>query len=153
MGGRARMEDDLFKPIPGEGVMPHKPETDKPKPELPKNGPILARVQDTRPRHLDGGRTVLRPSLPYDDKSHMMSCFLDLYIGAKYAPAPSLPGCVCHATVIYGTVSLTAEGQDFQLLERDAIRFKADQPYHFGNMSSGTGRLLLEYQYLQNPGE
>ena len=150
----AYMEDDLFKPIPGEGVMPHRPETDTPKePEIPKDGPILARVQNSRPRHLDGGRTVLRPSLPYDDKSHMMSCFLDLYIGAKYAPAPSLPGCVCHATVISGTVSLTAEGQYFQLLERDAVRFKADQPYHFGNMSSGTGRLLLEYQYLQNPTE
>ena len=95
------MEDDLFKPIPGEGVMPHKPETEKPKePAVPKDGPILARVQDTRPRHLDGGRTVLRPSLPYDEKSHMMSCFLDLYIGAKYAPSPSLPGCVCHATVL-----------------------------------------------------
>ncbi len=147
------MEDVLFKPIPGEGIMPHKPETDKPKPEPPKDGPILARVQDTRPRHLDAGRTVLRPSLPYDNKSHMMSCFLDLYIGAKYAPSPSLPGCICHATVLYGTVILTAEGQDFQLLERDAIRFRADQPYHFGNMSSGTGRLLLEYQYLQNPTE
>ena len=27
---------------------------------------ILARVQDTKPRRLDGGRTVLRPSLPFD---------------------------------------------------------------------------------------
>lgn len=151
-GMSAHMEDDLFKPVPGEGVMPHDPDRDPPKePEIPKDGPILARVQNSRPRHLDNGRTVLRPSLPYDDKSHMMSCFLDLYIGAKYAPGPSLPGCVCHATVISGTVSLTAEGQEFQLLERDAVRFKADQPYHFGNMSSGTGRLLLEYQYLQNP--
>lgn len=146
----AHMEDDLFKPIPGEGVMPHNPETDKPEePELPKGGPILSRVQNSRPHHLDSGRTVLRPSLPYDDISHMMSCFLDLYIGARYAPGPSRPGCICHATVISGTVSLTAEGQTFQLLERDALRFKADQPYNFENNSSGTGRLLLEYQYLQ----
>ncbi len=140
------MEDELFKPIPGEGLMPHKPEP-------PKDGPILARVQDSRPRRLDGGRAVLRPSLPYDGKSRMMSCFLDLYIGAKYAPAPSLSGCICHATLISGSASLTAEGQDFQLLERDAVRFRADQPYHFANMSSGTGRLLLEYQYLQDPGK
>ena len=61
----AHMEDDLFKPIPGEGVMPHSPDRDPPKePEVPKDGPILARVQNSRPRHLDGGRTVLRPSLP-----------------------------------------------------------------------------------------
>ena len=44
------MEDDLFKPIPGEGVMPHRPETDTPKePEIPKDGPILARVQNSGP--------------------------------------------------------------------------------------------------------
>lgn len=144
------MEDDLFTPIPGEGIMPHRTETEKPEPERPEGGsPILVRVQDTRPRHLDGGKTVLRPSLPYDDVSNMMSCFLDMYIGARYSPAPSLPGCVCHATVISGSVSLTAEGQTFQLLERDAVRFKADQPYHFENMSNSIGRLLLEYQYLQ----
>ena len=157
--------DDLFdglQPIADEGVMPRRAEKpdleklDPEKPDLPKpeeGSPILVRVQDTRPHHMDGGRTVLRPSLPYDSVCHMASCFLDLYIGARYAPASSVPGCICHATVISGTVSLTAEGQDFQLLERDAIRFKADQPYHFGNMSSSTGRLLLEYQYLQNPGE
>lgn len=112
---------------------------------------ILARVQNTRPRYLDGGRTILRPSLPYDETCRVASCFLDLYIGAHYAPSPSVPGCICHATVIYGTVSLTAEGKTFQLLERDAIRFAADLPYHFENMSSGTGRLLLEYQYLHKP--
>lgn len=148
------MLDDQFDgltPIRDEGILPARP-ADPPEPEEPKDGsPILARVQNTRPRHLDGGRTVLRPSLPYDDVSRIVSCFLDLYIGARYAPSPSVPGCICHATVISGTVSLTAEGQSFQLLERDAIRFKADQPYHFENMSSGIGRLLLEYQYLHGP--
>ena len=143
------MDDDLFTPIPGEGIMPHRVDVEKPEPEKPAGGsPILVRVQDTRPRHLDGGKTVLRPSLPYDDVSNMMSCFLDMYIGARYSPAPSVPGCVCHATVISGTVSLTAEGQTFHLLERDAVRFKADQSYHFENMSNSIGRLLLEYQYL-----
>ena len=47
------MEDDLFKPIPGEGVMPHRPETDTPKePEIPKDGPILARVQNLSLIHI-----------------------------------------------------------------------------------------------------
>ena len=109
---------------------------------------VLIRIQDTRPKHLDGGRTVLRPSLPYDETTRLASCFLDLYIGARYAPSPSRAGCICHATVLAGTVSLMAEGQTLQLLERDALRFAADQPYAFENMSNGTGRLLLEYQYL-----
>lgn len=149
------MLDDQFDgltPIRDEGILPARP-ADPPEPPEPlgEGSPILARVQNTRPRYLDNGRTVLRPSLPYDDVSRIVSCFLDLYIGARYAPSPSVPGCICHATVISGTVSLTAEGQDFQLLERDAVRFKADQPYHFENMSSGIGRLLLEYQYLRGP--
>ena len=144
--------DDLFdglEPIPEEGILPHHANTDKTASDKAEDVfPILARIQDTRPRRLDGGRTVLRPSLPYDGVCSMASCFLDLYIGARYAPSPSVPGCVCHATVIYGSVSLTAEGQTFQLLERDALRFAADQPYCFENMSSSTGRLLLEYQFL-----
>lgn len=146
------MEDfDLFAPLADEGIMPHRADPNPPPPPEPeiKNGPILSRVQNTRPRYLDSGRTVLRPSLPYDEVSRIASCFLDLYIGARYAPSPSVPGCLCHATVISGSVSLTAEGQTYQLLERDALRFKADQPYHFENMSSGIGRLLLEYQYIQ----
>lgn len=110
---------------------------------------VLSRIQDTKPRYLDGGRTVLRPSLPFDETTRLASCFLDLYIGARYAPSPSRSGCVCHATVMAGTVSLTAGGKTFQLLERDALRFAADQPYLFQNQSNGTGRLLLEYQYLQ----
>ena len=109
---------------------------------------VLIRIQDTRPKHLDGGRTVLRPSLTYEETTRLASCFLDLYIGARYAPSPSVSGCICRATVLAGTITLTAEGQTFQLLERDALRFAADQPYCFENMSSSTGRLLLEYQFL-----
>lgn len=140
--------EDLYDGLEAAGEEEVK--ADPPAAETPESGfLILSRVQDTRPRHLDGGRTVLRPSLPYDETCRIASCFLDLYIGARYAPSPSVPGCVCHATVISGTVSLTAEGRTFQLLERDALRFAADQPYHFENMSSGTGRLLLEYQYLR----
>ena len=108
---------------------------------------ILARVQDTKPRRLDGGRTVLRPSLPFDETTRLASCFLDLYIGARYAPSPSRTG--CHATGMAGSVNLTVGGKTFQLLERDALRFSADQPYQFFNLSNGAGRLLLEYQYLQ----
>ncbi|MCI8399932.1 MAG: cupin domain-containing protein [Oscillibacter sp.] len=134
-----------------QGVPP-KAEKEKPAKSAPKEGVsstfVLVRMQDTRPRHLDGGRTVLRPSLPFDATTRLASCFLDLYIGARYAPSPSRAGCICHATVLAGTVSLMAEGQTLQLLERDALRFAADQPYAFENMSNGTGRLLLEYQYL-----
>ena len=110
---------------------------------------LLSRELDNKPQRLDGGKALLRRSFPYDDATRQESFFLDLYISAKYEPEPSVPGCVCHATVMSGTVSLTAEDQPFQLLERDALRFAADRPYHFVNMTNSTARLLLVYQYLK----
>ena len=103
----------------------------------------------TKPTRLDGGKAVLRENFPYDAVTRLESRFLDLYISARYEPEPSVPGCVCYATSMSGTVSLTAEGQSFRLLERDAVRFAADQPYRFENMTNATARLLLVYQYLK----
>ena len=48
-----------------------------------------------------------------------------------------------------GTVQLHAQDQDFLLLERDALRFAADQPYRIENGAGGTARLLLCYRYLK----
>ena len=110
---------------------------------------LLSRELDTKPARLDGGKAVLRPSFPYDPTTREESFFLDLYISARYVPEPSIPGCICHATVLAGTVSVTAEGQPFQLLERDALRFAADQPYQMENQSNTTARLLLAYRYLK----
>ena len=95
----------------------------------------------------DGGKVNLRPSLPYDETTRLESFFLDIYISGRYTPEPSIPGCLCHATVLTGTVELTAEGENFHLLERDAIRFAADQPWTIRNMSSGHARLLLSFYY------
>ncbi len=110
---------------------------------------LYSREPDNIPRRLDGGKVLLRPSFPYDEITRQESFFLDLYISAKYTPELSVPGCVCHATVMSGTVSLTAEEQDFQLMERDALRFAADRPYQFENMTNSTARLMLAYQYLK----
>ncbi|MFR3921713.1 MAG: hypothetical protein ACLTYN_06730 [Dysosmobacter welbionis] len=70
----------------------------------------------------------MRPSLPYDDVLRQETFFLDLYISGRYAPEPMVPGCVCLATSLSGTVLLHAEGQDFQLLERDALRSRRISP-------------------------
>lgn len=103
----------------------------------------------TKPVRLDGGKVVLRENFPYDAVTRLESYFLDLYISGKYEAEPSVPGCVCYATVMSGMASLTAEDQNFRLLERDAIRFAADQPYRFENMTNASARVLLLYQYLK----
>lgn len=107
------------------------------------------REVDTKPQRLDGGKAVLRPNFFYDEATRLESFFLDLYISARYAPEMSVPGCVCYATVLSGTVTLEAESESFRLVERDALRFAADRPYRFENMTNSTARLLLIYQYLK----
>ena len=56
---------------------------------------------------------------------------------------------MCYATLLSGTVTLEAEGETFRMVERDAVRFAADRPYRFENMTNSTARLLLLYQYLK----
>ena len=91
----------------------------------------------------------MRQSFPFDECTRLESSFLDLYISAQYEPPVSIPGCVCHATLLSGTVTVTAEGQSFQLQERDALRFAADSAYRFENRFNSTARILLVYQYLK----
>lgn len=110
---------------------------------------LLSRELDNKPARLDRGKVLLRPSFPYDEVTRQETFFLDLYISGKYCPEVSVPGCVCHATVLSGTVQVTAQGEQLQLQERDALRFAADQPYGFENMFNSTARLLLAYQYLK----
>ena len=107
------------------------------------------REVDTKPVRLDGGKAVLRPNFPYDAVTRTDSYFLDLYISARYVPELSVPGCVCYATLLSGMVTLEAEGETFHMVERDAIRFAADRPYCFENMTNSTARLLLVYRYLK----
>lgn len=109
----------------------------------------LSRELDNKPLRLDAGKVVLRPSFTYDDTTRMESCFLDLYIMGRYEPEPSVAGCVCHAVLVSGTVRLVAEDQEFTLMERDALRFAADRPYSFQNMTNSTARLVLMYRYLK----
>jgi len=104
---------------------------------------------ETKPIRMDAGKVVVRPNFPYDDATRLESCFVDLYISGRYEPEPSVPGCVCHLTVMAGAPAVTAEGETFRLVERDALRFAADRPYKFENMTNSTARLLLVYQYLK----
>ena len=99
--------------------------------------PLLElRELDNKPVRLDGGKVLLRPSEPYDDVLRQETFFLDLYISGRYEPEPMIPGCVCLATVLSGTVLLHAEDQDFQLLERDALRSRRTAPS--GSRTSST---------------
>ena len=110
---------------------------------------LLARTAAVKAQLSDGGKVNLRPCMPYDETTRQESYFLDVYISGRYTPEPSVPGCLCHAAVLSGSVELTAEGETFHLLERDALRFAADQPWTLTNMSSGNARLLLSYRYLK----
>ena len=97
----------------------------------------LSREVDNRAERLDGGKVLLRPSIPYEEATRLETAFLDVYIS----------GCFCTATVLSGTGLLTVEGETVPLQERDALRFAADQPWTLENQGNSTVRALLLWQY------
>ena len=108
---------------------------------------LLSREVDNRAERLDGGKVLLRPSIPYEETTRLETAFLDVYISGCYRPEPSVSGCVCTATVLSGTGLLTVEGETVPLQERDALRFAADQPWTLENQGNSTVRALLLWQY------
>ncbi len=110
---------------------------------------LLVREREKKAARMDGGKIVLRPNFAYDPVTRQESWFLEMYIGAKYVPEVSVPGCVCHATVFAGMVNVMYGDEVYQLSERDSLRFAADRPYRFENMTGTTARLMLVCQYLK----
>lgn len=106
------------------------------------------RELDHLPTRLDGGKVLLRESVPYEEATGLESAFLDIYISGCYRPEPAVTGCVCTLTLFSGTALLTVEEETWELLERDALRFPADQSWTLENRGNATVRagLLLQYR-------
>ena len=108
---------------------------------------LLSRELDNKPARLDGGKVLLRRSMPYQEATRMESAFLDVYISGKYVPEPSVTGALCTVTMISGTGFLTVDGETWTLQERDALRFAADQQWQLANQGNATVRAYLLWQY------
>jgi len=113
---------------------------------------LLSRELEHKPARQDGGRVMLRPSVLYDEKMRTETEFADVYISGRWQPEPSVPGCVCTATVVFGTAWLAVGGETYVLQERDALRFASDQPWELYNQGNSTARLLLVRQYRSREG-
>ncbi|MCI2057780.1 MAG: XRE family transcriptional regulator [Oscillibacter sp.] len=107
----------------------------------------LSRELDNRPVRLDGGKVILRASMPYDEATRLASGFVDVYISGRYRPEPDIPGCVCIAAMISGTGWIAVGGETYELQERDTLRFASDQPWELFNQGSSVSRALLVRQY------
>lgn len=108
---------------------------------------LLSRELDNTPDRLDGGKVLLRRSMPYQEAVRTESAFLDVYISGRYVPEPSVAGALCTVTMLSGTGFLTAEGETWTLQERDALRFAADRPWQLVNRGNSTVRAYLLWQY------
>ena len=108
---------------------------------------LLSREREHKPVLSDGGKAIVRASIPYDEATRLESAFLDVYISGTYRPEPDLPGCVCTASMISGTGWLSVGGETWELQERDAMRFASDQPWQLNNRGNSAARLLLIRQY------
>jgi transcriptional regulator with XRE-family HTH domain len=109
----------------------------------------ISRDAEKKAVRTDEGKVVLRPIFPYDDVTRQESFYLDIYIMGHYVPETAVPGCVCHVMLISGTVRVRTEGEEYILMERDALRFAADRPYSIESVNNSTARLVLMYQYLK----
>jgi len=109
---------------------------------------LLSRELDNKPERQDAGKVTVRHSMPYDGKTGMETCFLDVYISGVYAPPPDLPGCVCAVTMLSGTGRLTLDGEVYELQERDALRIPSDRTWKLENQSNSVVRALLVRRYL-----
>ena len=108
---------------------------------------LLCREVDNKPVRADGGKVMVRGSLPYDEATRMDTQFVDVYISGSYEPDPDVPGCVCTATMLSGTGWLSVGGESYTLMERDALRFASDQPWKLHNQGNATARVLLVRLY------
>ena len=59
----------------------------------------------------------------------------------------TVPTRVQHTTA--ATAGVTVGDESFQMLEWDAVRFPADQPWRVDNQSNSTVRLHLTYRYAK----
>ncbi len=107
---------------------------------------------DTLPDRIDGGRVLFRRSMPYEQATGIETAFVDLYVNGVFTPEPSVTGALCTVTMIAGTGLLTVDGEGYTLLERDALRFAADQPWTLAGQGNGTARAYLIWQYREREG-
>ncbi|MBU5626307.1 XRE family transcriptional regulator [Oscillibacter sp. MSJ-2] len=108
---------------------------------------LLAPEIERKPIRLDGGKVVQRPIFYFDERSRLESSHVDIFISGCFAPEPRVPGCTAYLTVLSGTAEVTVGGELCRLMEWDAIRFDADQPFQVENRSNATVRMHLLYQY------
>ena len=109
----------------------------------------LVRELDTKPVRMDGGKVIKRPLLPFEEASGLESYHVDVFISGKFSPDPLPVGTVAYLTVLSGTAGVTVGEKSFQMLEWDAVRFPADQPWRVDNQSNSTVRLHLTYRYAK----
>lgn len=108
---------------------------------------LVCRELDNKPVRSDGGKVIVRPSLPYEEATRLSGCFTEVYISGRYAPEADVPGTLCVITVLSGIAQVHTAAGDWELQERDALRIAADSPWEIVNQSNGTLRMYLLRQY------
>ena len=120
----------------------------------PEDGGLqLVRELDTKPVRLDGGKVIKRPLLPFEEVSGLESYHVDVFISGKFSPDPLPVGTVAYLTVLSGTAGVTVGEESFQMLEWDAVRFPADQPWRVDNQSNAAVRVRRTYRDANPSGQ
>lgn len=110
---------------------------------------LLLRELDNKAARLDGGKALLRPSLPYDDVLRQETFFLDLYISGRvragaHGARLRVPG---HQPLRHGAAPRGGAGLPAAGAGRPAVR--GGSALLAGKPVQRHRRLLLTYRYLK----
>lgn len=123
--------------VPLERLLEHEEETPA----------TLYRAVDCVGQRLYSGKVIRYPLFPFDPNSRSESHQLDIFITGEYEPQDKVPGSRVYLTVLSGTVEVEAEGEKFQLNQRDCLLLPGDVPQRYVNKSNTTVRLIERIMY------
>lgn len=107
----------------------------------------IIRGHEIIPLQEDDGRYINYPVFPFEENRGFETYRIEIKPQGCLAAQSHMPGTEEFITVFQGRLSLTVNGQEFELEEKDSIRFRADVPHSYRNDGEGLTELSMVIYY------
>ncbi len=97
----------------------------------------------------DGGRMRAYPLLAYDPVRSVETFYIEFAPGCRHESARHDDGVEEHVFVVRGTLHLVLGGKAIDVGERQAVRFRADVPHAYHNVSGETCAVYNTIFYMK----
>ena len=98
-----------------------------------KESVLLIRAGDVTPLIEDDGRYLNYPAFPFQEDRLFETYRIQIEPGGGLLARPHMAGTEGYITVFTGSVEIDVNGENFQLLSGDSLRFKADVEHSYKN--------------------